>query len=113
MKKKRERIYSRRTLEAAILLGKHIQLARKERAQTEMDLADRAGISRTTLQKIEKGDPKCELGLCFEVAILVGVPLFDIDSTATFTRDMDRINDKLALLPKSIHKKKKEVDDAF
>lgn len=95
------------------MLGKHIQLARKERAQTEMDLADRAGISRTTLQKIEKGDPKCELGLCFEVAILVGVPLFDIDSTVTFTRDMDRINDKLALLPKSIHKKKKEVDDAF
>ena len=113
MNKKKERIYSRHTIEAAILLGKHIRLARKERAQTEMDLADRADISRATLQKIEKGDPKCELGLYFEVAILVGVPLFEVDSTAAFTMDIDRINDKLALLPKSIHKKKKEVDDAF
>ncbi len=113
MKKKQERIYSRHTIEAAILLGKHIQFARKERTQTEMDLADRAGISRATLQKIENGDPKCELGLYFEVAILVGVPLFNVDSTASFTMDMDRINAKLALLPKSIHKKKKAVDDAF
>ena len=101
MKKKKERSYSQHTIEAAILLGKHIQLARKERAQTEMDLADRAGISRTTLQKIEKGDPKCELGLCFEVATLVGVPLFNVNSASTFTMDIDRVNDKLALLPKS------------
>ena len=113
MKRKNERAYSRQTKDAAILLAQYIQLGRKERALTEMDLADRAGISRATLQKIEKGDPKCELGLYFEVAILVGVRLFNIDSNATFALDIDRMNDKLALLPKSIHKKKKQVDDAF
>jgi len=113
MKTKKERAYSRQTKDAAILLGKHIQLGRKERALTELDLADRAGISRATLQKIEKGDPKCELGLYFEAATLVGVPLFNVDSTASFTMDIDRVNNKIALLPKSIHKKKKEVDDAF
>ncbi len=113
MKRKKERVYSRQTRDAAILLSKYIQLGRKERALTEMDLADRAGISRTTLQKIEKGDPRCELGLYFEVAILVGVRLFNLDSNTNFTMDIDRLSDKIALLPKSIHKKKIEVDDAF
>lgn len=113
MQRKKERVYSRHTRDAATLLGKHIQFGRKDRALTEMDLADRAGISRTTLQKIEKGDPKCELGLYFEVATLVGIPLFGADSSITISENLERLNDKLALLPKSIHKKKKEVDDAF
>ncbi len=113
MKANQQRSYSRHTKDAAILLGKHIELGRKERRLTEVDLADRAGISRTTLQKIEKGDLKCELGLFFEVATLVGVKLFDVDSTSTFLSSMDRFNDKIALLPKSIRKKKKEIDDAF
>jgi DNA-binding XRE family transcriptional regulator len=113
MQTKKQRTYSRQSRDAAILLGKHIQLGRKERALTEMDLADRAGISRATLQKIEKGDPRCELGLYFEVATLVGVPLFNVDNASSLTMDVDRINNKIALLPKSIHKKKKEVDDAF
>jgi DNA-binding XRE family transcriptional regulator len=113
MKAKKERAYSRYTKDAASLLGRHVQLSRKERRLTEMDLADRAGISRTTLQKIEKGDPKCELGLYFEVAVLVGVPLFQVGPESNLTMDLDRINNKIALLPKTIHKKKKKVDDAF
>jgi DNA-binding XRE family transcriptional regulator len=113
MNVKKERTYSRYTKEAAILLGKHIQLGRKEHGLTEIDLADRSGISRATLQKIEKGDPKCELGLYFEVAALVGVKLFEVEANSTFTTSIDRVNDKIALLPKSIRKKKKAVDDAF
>ncbi len=113
MQTKKQRTYSRQSIEAAILLGKYIQHGRKERALTEVDLADRAGISRTTLQKIEKGELSCELGLYFEVANLVGVPLFNNENVASFTMDLDRINNKIALLPKSIHKKKKAVDDAF
>lgn len=110
---KKERVYSRYTKEAAALLGRHIQLGRKERHLTEMDLAERAGISRATLQKIEKGDLKCELGLYFELAALIGVPLFQVGSGSDFDMNFDRINNKIALLPKAIHKKKKEVDDAF
>ncbi len=113
MKTNKERAYSRYTKDAAELLGLHIALSRKQRGLTEVDLADRAGISRTTLQKIEKGDLKCELGLYFEVATLVGVKLFEVDSTATFLSSKDRVNDKIALLPKSIRKKKQAVDDAF
>jgi transcriptional regulator with XRE-family HTH domain len=35
------------------LLAKQIQLGRKQRKWTEHELADRAGISRATLQKTE------------------------------------------------------------
>lgn len=113
MDTKKTRNYSRYTKDAATLLGKHVQLGRKERGLTEMDLAERAGISRTTLQKIEKGDLKCELGLALEVAVLVGVKLFEAETLATFFVGIDRVNDKIALLPKSIRKKQKGVDDAF
>lgn len=109
----RRRSYSRQTKDAAVLLGQHIQLARKERGLTEIDLSRRAGISRATLQKIEKGDPKCELGLYFEVATIIGVPLFGVDVTTSFATSVARVQDKIALLPRSIRKKKKEIDDAF
>jgi len=106
------RTYSHYTIDAAYLLGSSIKLARKERQLTAQDLADRAGISRSTLQRIEKGDPKCEVGLVFEVASIVGIKLFDADND-TLSQHIDRTKDKIALLPKSIHKPKQDVDDDF
>lgn len=111
---KKKRVYSHYTKDAAILLGKSIQLARKARRFTAGDFADRVGISRITLQKIEKGDLKCELGIVLEAAALAGVALFDVDSSnGTFAANLDSVNDKLALLPKSIRKRRKEIDDDF
>jgi len=109
------RVYSQYCRQAILLLAKHIQLARKERKLTERDLADRAGIARATLQKVEKGDLKCEIGIVFELATLVGVKLFDVELAQShqFTLDIDRLDDKIALLPKSIRKSTKGVDDAF
>jgi len=106
------RTYSRYSTEAAALLGKQIKLGRKQRKWTEHDLADRAGMSRATLQKIEKGDLTCAIGLVFEVAALVGVKLFDTESTS-LAMHIERTNDKIALLPKAIHKSKKVIDDDF
>lgn len=112
MFKIKPRIYSIYAHKAASLLGLMILLHRKERKMTAQDLADRAGISRTTLYKIEKGDLKCEIGIVFEVAALVGVTLFEKDSDTTDSL-RDRINDKIALLPKSVRLTKKAVDDQF
>lgn len=106
------RTYSRYSTEAAALLGKLIKLGRKQRKWTEHELADRAGISRATLQKIEKGDLTCAIGLVFEVAALVGVKLFDTESRS-LTMHIERADDKIALLPKAIHKSKKVIDDDF
>lgn len=46
---------------------------------SEVDLCFRAGISRRTLQRIERRDPRYALGLFFELEVLVGVKLFDVD----------------------------------
>jgi hypothetical protein len=64
------------------------------------------------LQRIEKGDPKCELGATFEVATIVGIKLFDTEAT-TLTHHIRQMEDKLALLPKSVRKKAEIVDDDF
>lgn len=112
MSKLSVRTYSRYSLEAITLLGNLIRAARKERKMTAQAVADRAGISRGLLQRIEKGDPKCALGATFEVAAIVGVKLFDAEAT-TLTKYICQTEEKLALLPKSIRKKPKVVDDDF
>ncbi len=112
MKSASPRAYSRITREASILLGKSIKLGRQKRKLTTSDLADRAGISRTTLHKIESGDLTCEIGLVFEVATLVGVKLFDAENSS-LTGQIDRVDSKIALLPKYVRKSKMVVDDDF
>lgn len=112
MPKVSARTYSRYTLEAIALLGNLIRAARKERKMTAQEVADRTGISRGLLQRIEKGDPKCELGATLEAATVVGVKLFDAEVT-TLTKHIRQTEDKLALLPKSVRKKGKVADDDF
>lgn len=112
MPKSITRTYSRYSREAAALLGALIREARKERKLTAQEVADRAGISRGLMQRIEKGNPKCEIGVVFEVATIVGVKLFDADE-AGLTKHLSATRSKLALLPKSIRKKSKVVRDDF
>jgi transcriptional regulator with XRE-family HTH domain len=106
------RSYSQYTKEAASLLGKLIKAGRKKRQWSELDLAERAGIARETVQRIEKGDPTCSIGLVFEAAFLVGVPLFDSDLTPLAT-SLERITDTLSLMPKTVRKGERTVDDDF
>ena len=112
MPKVSARTYSRYSLEAMSLLGKLVRAARKERKMTAQEVANRAGISRGLLQRIEKGDPKCELGATFEVASIVGVKLFDAEMTS-LNLHIRQTEAKLALLPKSVRRKVKVADDAF
>ncbi|MDF1615519.1 helix-turn-helix transcriptional regulator [Desulfurivibrio dismutans] len=106
------RTYSKYAREAMSLLGKQIRLGRKQRRWSEHELAERAGIARATLQKIEKGDPGCAVGLVFEVAALVGVTLFEPDLPGLADRH-ERLDDKLALLPKAVRKSPAVVIDEF
>lgn len=106
------RTYSRAAQEALVLLGGQIRLARKQRRMSEADLAARIGIARSTLQLIEKGSPKVEIGLAFEAATLVGVPLFVAEPSDLATQ-IARIDDKLALLPQSVRRPRAEVKDDF
>ena len=106
------RTYSRVTRDALTMIGGLIRLARKQRKMSEADLAARVGIARSTLQLIEKGHPKVEVGLVFEAATLVGVPLF-VEEPSRFVSEISRINDRLALLPQSVRRPRTEVKDDF
>ena len=106
------RTCSRLSQEALLLLGKQIRLARKQRRMSEHDLAARVGIARSTLQRIEKGDPAVEIGLVFEAAVLTGVDLFVPEAT-TLAAQIGRVDDRIALMPGSIRRTRREIDDDF
>lgn len=108
----KQRAYSKYAKEAAFLLGQQIKLRRKERQWSEQNLAERAGISRATLQKIEAGEMSPSIGLAFEVAVLVGIPLFEQESRV-LANSIELAQSKIALLPKRIRSKTKAVDDDF
>ena len=108
----KKRTYARYTLESLALLGKMIRLGRKQRKMTESELAERLGIARSTLQRMEKGDPKVEIGLMFEAAAIVGVKLFDTDEKGIMAL-ASRTDDRIALLPKHVYKTGKQVKDEF
>jgi transcriptional regulator with XRE-family HTH domain len=112
-KMRKARPYSKYTVAAARLLGRQIKLGRKQRHWTEHELAERAGIARATLRKIEKGDPATTIGLVFEVATLVGVKLFDADMD-DLGKHRAETDARLSLLPKHTHALKRGiVDDDF
>ena len=108
----KQRTYSKYARQVAILLGQQIKLRRKQRQWSEKNLADRAGISRVTLRKIEHGEMNCAIGLVFEVASLVGIHLFTQDNYA-LARQVEQTNTQLTLLPQRIRTKVEEVDDDF
>ena len=56
-------------------LGSMIKGCRLERGITQQDLADRINVSRYTIIAIERGNPKVAVGVIFEAAYIVGIPL--------------------------------------
>lgn len=60
---------------AALLtaLGENIRLARKRRHLSSTMLAERAGMTRMTLSKIEKGEPTVSLGAYANVLFSLGL----------------------------------------
>jgi transcriptional regulator with XRE-family HTH domain len=108
----RARTYSPYAQEAAKLLGEQIRMGRRGRRWSQNELAERAGITPGTLIKIERGDLSVRLGTAFEVAALVGVPLFHADHSR-LTLDLDRTRARSALLPGRVRARKEDVKDEF
>ena len=80
------RPYSPTSRKAAELLGLMIRAARLERNMTAQELAERAGVSRPLLSRVEKGDMTVSLGAVFEIATILGVPLFEEDEERLTSR---------------------------
>jgi DNA-binding XRE family transcriptional regulator len=112
MPKPATRPYSRYSRDAVVMLGQLIRRARIERKLTAAELAERAGLSRGLVQRIEKGDPGCAIGAVFESAAIVGVRLFDADQT-TMANTISANTAMLALLPKAVRLATIETKDDF
>jgi|SRR6185312_272410 len=112
MPKSAARPYSRYSREAIVLLGQLIRRIRIERKLTVEELAERAGVSRGLIQRIEKGDPACTIGAVFEAAAIVGVRLFDADQP-TLADAINTNKRMLTLLPKAVRVVGREAKDDF
>ena len=108
---KKPRSYSQMTIDAARLLGASVRAARLERRWTVEELAERVGVNHTTLRKVERGDLTVGLGVAFEAAALLGVPLFGGDDERR-SIEIARLNDRLAALPERARRPVR-VDDEF
>ena len=108
----KKRSYARYTIAAVALLGRLVQLERKSRRMTAQDLADRLGVTRGTLQRLEAGDPKVELGLAFEACAILGIALFEDDAPGLTAR-LNETHQRLALLPKYARSQQRTVNNDF
>lgn len=93
-------------------MGLAVRRGRIERKLTIEELAERAGISRGLIQRIERGEMSCAIGAVFEVAAIVGIRLFDADQH-TLTGMVSEAERALTLLPQSARVSGKEVKDDF
>ena len=112
MAKPRNRVHSHYAQDAIELLGVMIRDARIMHKLTLNEVAERAGVSRGRVRRMEKGHMGCSIGAVFEVAALVGVQLFHADRTV-LTQHLAMAQEKLTLLPQRARISTKAVKDDF
>jgi len=96
--------------EALQLMADAIRVGRLRRGWTVESLAERVGVSRPTMMKIERGDPGVAVGTVLDAAALVGVPLFDVDAP-TRARHQAHLSRELSLLPAAARPRRTVSDD--
>jgi transcriptional regulator with XRE-family HTH domain len=94
------------------LLGTEIRQGRIERRWPIRELAERAGVTPRTVVRVEQGDPAVGIGICFDLAVLCGVPLFGVDR-AGLDRELATSRDRLSLLPAHARPQTSQLDDDF
>ena len=62
-----------KTIKQLEIVGEQIKLARLRRKYSTALIAERAGISRATLWKVEKGDPGVAIGIYAKVLAAIGL----------------------------------------
>ncbi len=80
-------------------LGENIKLACKRRGYTQKQISERTGLSRLTIRKIEKGDPKVSIG--HYVSVLSVLNLVDDFAQVASDDELGRKLQDIKLLGKS------------
>jgi transcriptional regulator with XRE-family HTH domain len=107
-----DRTHLTATCAATSVLGTQLAAARRRSGRTAADVAARVGVTRQTLRRVERGDPTVAIGTVFDVAHVLGVPLFGA-TDAELADLAARGERELALLPSRVDVTPPEVDDDF
>jgi transcriptional regulator with XRE-family HTH domain len=93
-------------------LGKDISNARRRRRITIQLMAERANVSRSTIGKIEKGDPTASMGAYAAVLFVFGMTerLSDLVDAVYDLTGRQLIDEHLPLRVRLPSRKKKSVD---
>ncbi|WP_159613444.1 helix-turn-helix transcriptional regulator [Glutamicibacter sp. JC586] len=97
--------------DALAVLGQQIRMARIARGMTAEQLAGSAGITRKTLAAIERGSAASSIGNVFNIASIIGVPLFGVEDPSELIALRRRGEDRLALLPSRVSNERKADDN--
>ena len=88
---------SRSVQTAAIDIGKNLTTWRKLLGLTTAQVSDRAGIARSTLHRIEHGDPGVNFAAVLSTARGLGVLKSLVDATDPYETDLGRARADQAL----------------
>ncbi|WP_291791287.1 helix-turn-helix transcriptional regulator [Brevibacterium sp.] len=83
--------------------GEHLQTWRRMMGMRAEDVATRAGISRSTLRKVEKGDPSVSFGAVLAVADAVGQLEHVVEAFDPMGTELGRLRAQSAL-PKRVRR---------
>jgi transcriptional regulator with XRE-family HTH domain len=97
------------TQRRAEALGERLRLARLRRRMSLTELAERVGVTRGTLSRLEKGDLSTNLGLLARVLGVLGLEE-DLDRLARDDELGQRLQDVRLRRPRRPSKRKQEDD---
>lgn len=88
-----------RTQRRAEALGERLRTARLRRRMSASEMAERADISRVTLQRLERGDPSVGMAVFLRVLSVLGLE-DDIDAVARDDELGQRLQDVMLRRPR-------------
>lgn len=89
-------------------LGERLKLARLRRSLSNPVVAQRAGISRTSLYKVEAGDPGATLGTYLRVMAVLGLEA-DINALAADDKVGRKLQDLALETPASVPRRRRSA----
>lgn len=97
-------------------MGELIACARKEKRWTQEELAQRIGVNRMTVVRIEKGAPEVATGLFLTAAWLLGLPILTWQAMGEGRSDTvigDLLTKLKKSLPSTVRRRRKAIDNDF
>ena len=92
-------------------LGERLKLARLRRKLSSTIVSQRAGISRTSLYKVEAGDPGATMGTYLRVMAVLGLEA-DIQTLAADDKVGRKLQDLALEAPRHVTRRRRATSDA-